>query len=143
MVNKQFPLGESGKEWHVSKIKPTDTEIGILRILWEHGPSTVREVHESICKEKAVGYTTALKLLQVMTEKGLVKRDETARSHVYEPAEPEETTQRHLVSDLMERAFGGSARNLVLQALSAKKATPREVREIRRLLDEYEGRKKP
>lgn len=119
--------------------RPTDAELQILRVLWDRGPSTVREVHDAFAAERTVGYTTLLKLLQIMAEKGLVARDESKRSHVYRAKHPREATQRRLVRDLLARAFGGSAEQLVLHALSAKKATPAEIAEIRRLLDELEG----
>ena len=117
--------------------KPTDAELAILRVLWTRGPSTVREVAESLGRTAA--YTTVLKLLQIMTEKRLVVRDESSRTHVYEAAYTEDQTQRHLVSDLMTRAFDGSAAKLVLQALAAGKATPEELDEIRKLLDTHRG----
>ncbi len=117
--------------------KPTDTELAILRVLWERGGSTVRQVAETM--DRAVGYTTVLKLLQIMTEKGLVVRDESARTHVYEAAFSEDQTQRQLVNDLVERAFDGSAAKLVLQALASKKATPEELDEIRKLLNKPRG----
>lgn len=118
--------------------KPTDAELAILRVLWRRGPSTVREVTEALQAERGTGYTTALKLLQIMTDKGLVRRDESARSHIYEAVLPAETTQRQLVRDLLERAFGGSAQQLVIQALSAKRASAAELAQIRKLLDEFE-----
>src|SRR5262245_9623027 len=114
--------------------KPTDAELAILRVLWRRGPSTVREVTEALQTERGTGYTTALKLLQIMTDKGLVRRDESARSHIYEAVLPAETTQRQLVRDLLERAFGGSAQQLVVQALSAKRASAQELAQIRKLL---------
>ena len=113
-----------------------------MRVLWERGPSTVREVTDVLQEARGTGYTTALKLLQIMTEKGLVQRDETSRAHAYEAVASAETTQRQLVSDLLERAFGGSARQLVLQALSAKRASRDELAEIRSLLDEFEKKAK-
>jgi predicted transcriptional regulator len=119
--------------------RPTDAELAILRVLWDRGPSTVREVADQLGKQRDVGYTTVLKFLQIMTEKGLVLRDESKRTHVYRPKQREETTQRQLVSDLIARAFGGSPEKLVLQALSAKKASKEELGEIRRMLDELEG----
>src|SRR5687767_5115450 len=118
---------------------PTDAELEILRVLWARGPSTVREVQEVLGEQREVGYTTALKLLQIMHEKGLVLRDESARTHVYEAAVAQERTQNALVGDLVDRAFGGSASALVLGALSAKPATREELAEIRRLLDQLEG----
>jgi predicted transcriptional regulator len=118
--------------------RPTDAELAILRVLWERGPSTVRQVHESLSGERAVGYTTALKLMQIMADKGLVERDETGRSHVYRARLSEERTQRQLLQDLLDRAFGGSALKLVMQALSTKKASAEELAQIRRLLEERE-----
>ena len=116
--------------------KPTDAELEILRTLWTRGPSTVREVTETMGR---TGYTTVLKLLQIMTEKGLVRRDESARTHVYAAAYTEDQTQRHLVSDLLARAFDGSAAKLVLQALAAGKASPEELENIRELLEKHRG----
>jgi predicted transcriptional regulator len=121
-------------------IKPTEAELAILRVLWDRGPSTVREVTDALQPERGTGYTTALKLLQIMTEKGLVRRNDASRSHVYEASAPAEATQRQLVGDLMDRAFGGSARQLVVQALAARRASPAELAEIRRLLDRLEKR---
>jgi len=118
--------------------KPTDAELAILRVLWASGPSTVRQVVDALGKD--TGYTTALKLLQIMTEKRLVQRDETLRTHVYRAAYTEDQTQRQLVGDLVDRAFGGSAAKLVLQALNARKATPEEMAEIKRLLDRHAGK---
>src|SRR6478609_6252003 len=115
--------------------RPTDAELAILRILWERGRCTVRQVHEALSRERPAAYTTALKMLQIMTEKGLVRRDETDRTHVYQPKLTEEQTQRQLVRDLVDRAFGGSATKLVMQALSAKRATPEELGEIRKLIE--------
>ncbi len=113
---------------------PTEGELELLRVLWARGPSTVREVLDALGPQRGVGYTTILKLLQIMHGKGLVVRDEDARSHVYAAALPEEDTQRRLVSDLVQRAFGGSAAKLVLNALSGPPATPEERAEIRALL---------
>ncbi|MDB6123417.1 MAG: Transcriptional repressor, BlaI/MecI family [Pedosphaera sp.] len=118
--------------------KPTDTELTILRVLWKLGPSTVRTVHEEMNLSQETGYTTVLKMLQIMTEKGLVKRDESERSHVYEPAFSEQRVQRQLLGHLVDRAFGGSAQKLVMQALSTKKASAKELAEIRKFLDEME-----
>jgi predicted transcriptional regulator len=115
--------------------RPTDAELAILRVLWEHGACTVRQVHEALSRERPAAYTTALKMLQIMTEKGLVRRDVSDRTHVYQPRLSEEQTQRQLVRDLLDRAFGGSSSKLVMQALSAKRATPEELTEIRRLLE--------
>ena len=123
----------------MSTPRPTDAELAILRILWDRGPSTVRQVHERMAQEKQPGYTTALKLLQIMTEKGLVSRDETDRTHVYHARLTEEQTQRQLVRDLLDRAFAGSASKLVMQALAARRASPEELGEIRRLLHSVES----
>src|SRR5262245_27385995 len=118
--------------------KPTDAELAILRVLWSRGPSTVREVAEVMGREAS--YTTILKLMQIMTEKRLVRRDEAARTHVYEAAYSEDQTQRHLVTDLLDRVFDGSAAKLVIQALAAGKASPEELAEIRKLLDKNSER---
>jgi BlaI family transcriptional regulator, penicillinase repressor len=118
--------------------KPTDAELEILTVLWSRGPSTVRDVHEIIAGRKPAQYTTVLKQLQVMAEKGLVRRDETQRSHVYEPARSREWTQQQLAGDLLNRAFEGSARSLLLGALSAKKASKKDLDELRQLLDGYQ-----
>ena len=118
--------------------KPTEAELAILRVLWERGPSTVRDVQEVLEDQRGTGYTTALKLLQIMTDKGLVRRDDRQRTHVYEAVLPAEATQRQLVRDLLDRAFGGSARQLVMQALSAERASKADLAEIRKLLDELE-----
>ena len=112
--------------------KPTDAELNILTVLWSRGPSTVRQIAEDMGRE--AGYTTILKLLQIMTEKGLVSRDEGARTHVYEAAYTQDQTQRQLVTDLLDRAFAGSAAKLVLQALAASKTSPEELAEIKKLL---------
>jgi predicted transcriptional regulator len=123
--------------------KPTEAELELLRVLWERGPSTVWEIHEALSGQKETGYTTTLKILQKMTDKGLVKRDETARRHIYTPAFRAEQTQRQLVRDLLHRAFAGAPGQLVVQALSEKKASPEELAEIRRLLDNMERGTKP
>ena len=117
--------------------KPTDAELAILRVLWARGPSTVREVACEMGRENA--YTTILKLLQIMTEKRLVRRDVSPRTHVYQAALTERQTQRQLVTDLLERAFDGSASELVMQALAAKKTSRKELAEIRKLLDQKRG----
>jgi BlaI family transcriptional regulator, penicillinase repressor len=122
--------------------KPTSTELEILRVLWERGPSTVREVHDVLARSKPIGYTTVLKLLQIMTSKGTVRRNEQERAHVYEACQPAENTKRQLVGDLLQRAFSGSASQLMLHALDNKKTSQQEIEEIRRMLDEYEGRAK-
>src|SRR5262249_53280162 len=117
--------------------KPTDAELSILRVLWTRGPSTVRQVTEALGRD--TGYTTVLKLLQIMTDKGLVSRDESSRTHVYEPAFTQDETERQLVSDLLDRVFDGSASKLVLQALAAKRASPAELAIIRRMLDQHKA----
>src|SRR6201996_152676 len=117
--------------------RPTDAELEILTVLWSLGPSTVRDVHETITRRKPAQYTTVLKTLQIMAEKGLVERDEKQRAHVYSAARPREWTQQQLAGDLLERAFGGSAKALLIGALSARKATKRELAELRQLLDEH------
>jgi BlaI family penicillinase repressor len=119
--------------------KPTDAELAILRVLWERGPRTVREVWEELNPEQGTGYTTVLKIMQIMFDKGLLARDETARSHVYRAARSQEQTQREVVGHLLERVFSGSAPKLVMQALAAKRATRAELAEIRKLLDAMEG----
>jgi len=118
--------------------RPTDAELEILTVLWSRGPATVREVHEAIAARKPTQYTTILKLLQIMAEKGLVRRNEKQRAHIYEAARPREWTQRQLAGDLLQRAFNGSAKSLLMGALSARKASKQELSEIRRLLEEYE-----
>ncbi len=119
--------------------RPTDRELTILRILWDKGPSTVRDVNEAMNKDSNTGYTTTLKLMQIMTEKGLVLRDESQFKHVYRPALTEEKAQKQLVGDLLDRAFSGSAEKLVMRALSAKKVSAKELASIRKMLDEFEG----
>ena len=122
--------------------RPTPAELDILRLLWELGPSTVREVHERLERERPTGYTTVLKLMQIMTDKRLVSRDEAARAHVYSVTSPEQHTQRQLVRDLVDRAFGGSASKLVMQTLSARSTSREELGRIRELLDRLEGEKR-
>jgi len=126
---------------NLNQTRPTDAELAILRVLWSRGPSTVRQVHEAISRDRETGYTTVLKLMQIMTEKGLVERDESERTHVYQARFTQEATQQRLVSDLLDKAFGGSASQLVMQALAAKPASADELAQIRRLLDELEGGK--
>lgn len=118
--------------------KPTVMELAILRVLWERGPATVRDVHQVLDAEKPTGYTTVLKLLQIMTVKGMVTRNEEERAHVYEARLPAENTKRQLVRDLVQRAFAGSASELMMHALSDKKTSRAEIDEIRRMLDEHE-----
>ena len=123
-------------------VKPTDAELAILSVLWQRGQSTVREVMEELSANKPTGYTTVLKLMQIMAEKGLVKRDERGRTHIYRPAAPAERTQKHLVREIVNRAFQGSSQKLVMQALSDRRISKQELDEIRRLLDEL-GEGKP
>ena len=118
--------------------RPTDAELAILRVLWERGPSTVREVHDLLSQSHDSGYTTVLKLMQIMTDKGLVDRDESQRAHVYTSRLGEQRTQRQLLGDLIERAFGGSPAKLVMQALSTTKASAEDLTAIRNLLDQME-----
>jgi predicted transcriptional regulator len=118
--------------------KPTEAELAILRALWQRGPSTVRQVHEALNAVKKTGYTTVLKFMQIMHEKGLVSRDEEPYAHVYQARLPQEQAQQTLVADLLDRAFDGSMSGLVLRALSTRKATPEELSEIRKILRDYE-----
>ena|SRR5437879_10324096 len=118
-----------------SPLKPTASELEILRVLWGRGPSTVREVHEALSEK---GYTTVLKLLQIMTTKGTVRRNETQRAHVYEACLPAEQTKRQLAGDMLQRVFEGSASQLMMHTLAGNKASRDEIEEIRRLLDDYE-----
>jgi len=122
--------------------RPTAAELEILNVLYRRGPSTVREIYQVINKQKPTGYTTVLKLLQIMTDKGLVKRDEQTRAHRYEARLPQEQTQRQLLNDLVARAFEGSAAKLVMQALSTKKTSAEDLAQIRLLLDEMERERK-
>jgi predicted transcriptional regulator len=117
--------------------RPTDAELEILTVLWSIGPATVREVHEVITRRRPSQYWTVLKFMQIMAEKGLVRRDEKQRAHIYEAARPREWTQKQLAGDLLDRAFSGSAKALLIGALSARKATKEELAEMRKLLDEY------
>jgi predicted transcriptional regulator len=118
--------------------RPTDAELEILRVLWQRGPSTVRDVFDTLNDTKTTGYTTVLKMLQIMTDKGLVRRDEDQRAHVYEARVPQEQTQQQLVGDLLDRAFNGSAASLVMQALATKKTSADDLTKIRQMLDEFE-----
>jgi predicted transcriptional regulator len=118
--------------------RPTNGELTILQVLWDRGPTTVREVFKILNSGKEVGYTTVLKLMQIMTEKGLVERDEDCRPQLYRPCFPRELTERQLIKDLVDRAFGGSAKRLVMQALEAKKASPNELAQIEKLLNKLE-----
>jgi BlaI family transcriptional regulator, penicillinase repressor len=122
--------------------RPTDSELEILAVLWERGPSTVRDVHTALSASKPTGYTTVLKLMQIMSEKGLVRRNETDRAHVYVARQPAEQTQRQLLRHLLDRAFNGSASRLVMQALATRATSREELSEIRRMLDDL-GRSAP
>jgi len=122
--------------------QPTEVELQILRALWKHGSATVRQIHESLSAQKDTNYSTTVKMLSVMLDKGLVRRDESARPHVYRPAATQQMTQRRILGDLIQKVYAGSAGSLVLQALSSQKASSEELAEIRRLLDELEGGRK-
>jgi predicted transcriptional regulator len=118
--------------------KPTDAELGILRVLWNRGPSTVRQVQDELSKNKKTGYTTVLKFMQIMVDKGLLRRDDSPYAHIYEARVPREQTQRSIVADIVDRVFEGSMSRLVMQALEAKHATSEELAEIRKVLKKYE-----
>ena len=120
--------------------RPTASELEILRVLWARGPSTVRDVYEALREQKSLGYTTVLKLLQIMTAKGTVRRNEDQRAHVYEACQPATETKRQLVGDVLKRVFEGSASELMIHALEGRRTSQKELDELRRLLDEYEGR---
>jgi len=120
-------------------VRPTKLELTILKVLWEAGPRTVREIQNILDEAKPTGYTTVLKMLQIMTEKGLVERDESVRPQIYRARYSQEQTQRHLVSDLLQRAFGGSVKALVMQALASKKSSAKDLDAIEKLLDRIEG----
>lgn len=119
--------------------KPTASELEILHVLWNRGPSTVREVLDSLNEKKSMGYTGVLKLLQIMTVKGSVRRDETNRAHVYEAFRPADQTKRQLATDMLQRVFEGSASQLMMHALAGHRASPEEIEELRRILDAYKG----
>lgn len=121
---------------------PTSSELEILRVIWQRGPSTVREVYRTLEQEREIGYSTVLKFMQIMTEKGSLVRDETVRPQVYRTARPERHVQQGIVRDLVSRAFGGSSASLAMQALADKKASPEERRQIRELLDAMDDRTK-
>jgi len=123
---------------HRALPKPTASELEILRVLWERGPSTVRKVYEELSAKKPVGYTTVLKLLQIMTSKGTVRRNEDQRAHVYEACLPAEKTKRQLAADVLQRVFEGSASELMMHALEGRKTSRKELEELRRILDERE-----
>jgi len=118
--------------------KPTASELEILQILWERGPSTVREVHEALSEKRPIGYTSVLKFMQIMTAKGTVRRNEQQRAHVYEAVQPAEKTKRQLALDVLQRVFDGSASDLMMHALAGHKTSKEELEELRRLLNEYE-----
>ena len=118
--------------------KPTSSELEILQVLWERGPSTVREVHEALSEKKPIGYTSVLKLMQIMTAKGTLRRNEEQRAHIYEAVQPAEKTKRQLALDVLQRVFDGSASQLMMHALADRKASKEEVDELRRLLNDYE-----
>jgi BlaI family transcriptional regulator, penicillinase repressor len=118
--------------------KPTSSELEILHVLWERGPSTVREVHQTLNEKRPIGYTSVLKLMQIMTVKGTVRRNEEQRAHVYEAVQPEEKTKRDLALDVLQRVFDGSASELMMHALAGQKASKQEIDEMRRLLNEHE-----
>jgi len=122
----------------IKQPRPTDSELEILRVLWQRGASTVRDVYDALSKSRPIGYTTVLKLMQIMADKGLVRRDEKERAHVYSARVPQEQTQRQMVRDLLRRAFDDSASRLVMQALASKKTSPEELAQIRQLLDAYD-----
>ena len=119
--------------------RPTDRELTILRILWDNGPSTVRDVNKAMSEDENTGYTTTLKLMQIMTDKGLLLRDDSRFKHVYRPVLTEEKAQKQLVGDLLDRVFSGSAEKLVMRALSAKKVSSKELASIRKMLDDFDG----
>lgn len=118
--------------------KPTSSELEILHVLWERGPSTVREVHQALNEKRPIGYTSVLKLMQIMTAKGTLRRNEEQRAHVYEAEQPAEKTKRDLAQDVLQRVFDGSASDLMMHALSGRKAIKEEIEEMRRLLNEHE-----
>ena len=120
-------------------VKPTESELEILQVLWKKSSATVRDVHEELSKHKDVGYTTTLKLMQIMHEKGIVKRDDSVRTHVYQSAVNKENTQKHLLNKMIDNLFGGSTTQLVLQALGENKATPEEIEKIQSLLNNLKG----
>lgn len=121
-----------------SSPKPTASELEILHVLWERGPSTVREVHQALSDKRPIGYTSVLKLMQIMTAKGTLRRNEQQRAHVYEAVQPAEKTKRQLALDVLQRVFDGSASQLMMHALADRKASKEEVDELRRLLNDYE-----
>jgi BlaI family transcriptional regulator, penicillinase repressor len=129
---------KAGNQMTEAAAKPTASELEILQVLWTRGPSTVREVHEALNEKKPMGYTSVLKLMQIMTAKGTVRRNEQQRAHVYEACQPAEKTKKQFATDVLQRVFDGSASELMMHALSGRKGTKQEIEELRRLLDEYE-----
>jgi predicted transcriptional regulator len=123
----------------VKDVRPTKLELTILRVLWDAGPQSVREIQATLNQSKPTGYTTVLKMLQIMTEKGLVERDETVRPQIYRPQYSQERTQRQLLRDFIQRAYGGSVKSLVMHALATKKSTARDLEAIEKLLERFEG----
>jgi|ERR1700728_606193 len=124
-----------------TKQKPTSSELEILRVLWKRGPSTVREVHDALNEKKRTGYTTVLKMLQIMTEKGSVRRNQDERAHVYEACDSAEKTKGQFAGDVLQRVFEGSASELMMHALQGRKTSHEEIAALRRMLDEYERRR--
>jgi BlaI family transcriptional regulator, penicillinase repressor len=122
--------------------RPTEAELGILRVLWEGGPRSVRDIQRILNDARPTGYTTVLKLMQIMTDKGLVERDESQRPQIYKARYSQEHTQRQLLRDLLDRAFGGSVKELVLQALATQRSSAEELEAMEKLLDKFEGDKK-
>jgi predicted transcriptional regulator len=125
-----------------TSVKPTASELEILQVLWERGPSTVREVHEVLSEKRPMGYTSVLKLMQIMTAKGTVRRNEEQRAHVYEAVQPADKTKRQLALDVLQRVFDGSASEMMMHALAGRKASKQEIEEMRRLLSDYERKLK-
>jgi BlaI family penicillinase repressor len=123
------------------QVRPTQLELTILRVLWDKGPRSVRDIQNTLAESKPTGYTTVLKMLQIMTEKGLVDRDESVRPQIYRAKYSQEQTQRQLLSDLIQRAYGGSVKALVMHALATKKSSAEELKAIEKLLDRFEGGK--
>ena len=120
-------------------VRPTKLELTILRVLWDGGPRSVREIHAVLNQSRPTGYTTVLKMLQIMTDKGLVERDETVRPQIYRARHSQDHTQKHLVRDLIQRAYGGSVKSLVMHALATRKSSPKDLEAIEKLLDRFEG----
>jgi predicted transcriptional regulator len=137
-MTNSFVIYEEVLRMKQNSRRPTDAELTILQVLWDRAPTTVREVYKILNNGRNVGYTTVLKLMQIMTDKGLVERDENCRPQIYRPCLPREQTERQLIKDLVDRAFGGSAKRLVMQALEEKKASPSELAQIEKLLNKLE-----